>query len=151
MSMPAPFAFGYYREMLREARVQGYVVSSFARHDASNPRTAILRHDVDYTLNGVAELAAIEHEAGVSATYLFRLHANECSLFAPHVYMLIQRLCDLGRQIGLRLEAMTIARAIGVGSGVLVRKQRLSRPNPGRLALRARRADRRRPAMDSGG
>ena len=95
-SNPKPFTFEYYRLMLRTALDDGYNVSSFEKYDARHERTLILRHDVDYTLNGVSQLAAIEADLGVTATYFFRVHAHEYNCFTPHVYRLIHGLRGLG-------------------------------------------------------
>lgn len=107
-----PFTYGYYRRMLQAAIGEGYVVSSFEKFDAVNNKTVIMRHDVDYTPNGVLQMATVEHKLGVSATYLFRVHAHEYNLFTPHVYMLVRHLRSLGHEIGLHFEATTVGRAI---------------------------------------
>jgi len=62
-----PFTYAHYRSMLSKAVDSGYFVSSFATFDESNPRTVILRHDVDYTLDGLLSFAEIEAELGCSA------------------------------------------------------------------------------------
>lgn len=106
-----PFTFGYYRSMLERALDAGYAISSFERFNSDNPKTIILRHDVDYTLNGVPQLVEIETSLNVTASYLFRVHAHEYNLFTPHVYRLIRQLRNLGHEIGLHFEAMTFGRA----------------------------------------
>lgn len=109
-----PFSFAYYRSMLEAAVSHGYRVSSFARFDTSVRRTIIMRHDVDYTLNGVADLAEIEAGLGLTASYLFRVHAHEYNLFAPHVYKLLTDLRELGHEVGLHFEAKNFARALSL-------------------------------------
>jgi hypothetical protein len=121
-----PFTFRYYRSMLERALAAGYDISSFARHHEFADRLIILRHDVDYTLNGVSELAAIEHSMGVTSTYFFRVHAHEYNLFTPHVYDLIRKLQALGHEIGLHFEALTFARALALEpKDVLAREKRV--------------------------
>lgn len=119
-----PFSFDYYKHILQTGLAQDYAISSFERYDAANRRTLILRHDVDYTLNGVAQLAEIEIALGVTATYLFRVHAHEYNLFSPHVYRLIQDLQGAGHEIGLHFEAMSVGRAIGVDPQDLLQKEK---------------------------
>jgi hypothetical protein len=75
-------------------------------------------------MNGVADLARIESDLGVTASYLFRVHANEYNLFSPHVYMTIQWLKELGHDVGLHFEAMTVGRAIGAPTDALIRKEK---------------------------
>jgi hypothetical protein len=100
--------------MLCDGIEKGFVISSFECFKEENQKTVILRHDVDYTLNGVLQLAEIETELGITATYLFRVHAHEYNCFTPHVYSLIKQLKSLGHEIGLHFEAMTIGRALGL-------------------------------------
>ena len=106
------FTFDYYRMMLKRAIDAGYAISSFEKFDPKHKRTIILRHDVDYTLNGVPQLVEIETALGVTASYLFRVHAHEYNLFTPHVFRLIQQIRRLGHEVGLHFEAMTFGRAI---------------------------------------
>lgn len=106
------FTFEYYRHMLKSALDAGYTISSFEKFDPVMPKTIILRHDVDYTLNGVPQLVEIETSLSVTASYLFRVHAHEYNLFTPHVYRLIRQIRGLGHEIGLHFEAMTFGRAL---------------------------------------
>lgn len=122
--MTQPFSFAYYRQMLETAQESGYSVTSFADYDSSRPRTIIMRHDVDYTLNGVLELATIEHELGASASYLFRVHAHEYNIFTPHVYALIRHIRSLGHDIGLHFEASAVGRALGLSPDAVLRKEK---------------------------
>ncbi|MGE6992011.1 hypothetical protein ACQKIK_01155 [Pseudomonas sp. NPDC047961] len=123
MEKHKPFSYAYYRTMLTEAKDSGYVVSSFADFNACNSKTIILRHDIDYTLNGVLEIARIEQELGMTATYLFRVHANEYNLFAPYVYALVRKVASMGHEIGVHFEAHSVGRAISHDFEGLLRKE----------------------------
>jgi hypothetical protein len=112
---PKPFTFKHYADMLEQTLRAGYRITSFEQHEPLLDETfVILRHDVDYTLNGVSELAAIEQSLGVTASYFFRVHAHEYNLFAPHSFELVRRLRAMGHEIGLHFEAMTFGRALGI-------------------------------------
>lgn len=118
------FSFSYYADMLDRCKAAGYRISSFKDFDPKFPRTIIMRHDVDYTLNGVAALAQIEHEAGVTASYLFRVHAHEYNLFSPPVYALGARLKSLGHEIGLHFEAGSVGAALGIPAAELLAREK---------------------------
>lgn len=64
---PAPFSYAYYRHMLDQCRKAGFTVTSFEKFNDGITRTVILRHDVDYTLDGLLEFAEIEADLGCSA------------------------------------------------------------------------------------
>lgn len=108
------FSYEYYKHMLKMAIEEGYFLSSFERYDKSNKKTVIIRHDVDYTLNGVYQLADIEKSLNVTATYMFRVHAHEYNLCAPHVMSMINYLKSHGHGIGLHYETTAIAIALKV-------------------------------------
>lgn len=121
---PKPFTFAYFDHLLNQAQQRGFTVTSFEKYDPSRPKTVIMRHDVDYTLNGVGELAEIEARRGVSATFFFRVHAHEYNCFAPHVYQLISDIRGLGHEIGLHFEAMTISRALDMDPTALLTREK---------------------------
>ncbi len=118
------FKFSYLKKMLSFAINDGYVISSFQNYKEENRRSIILRHDVDYTLNGVMQMAVIEHELGVSSTFMFRVHAHEYNLFTPHVFRMVSDLRKLGHEVGLHLEAMTVGRALGIDPVALAAKEK---------------------------
>lgn len=124
MEQPNQFTFDFYEYMLSEAQNRGYTVSSFEKYEEANKKTVIVRHDVDYTLNGVLEIVNIENKIGVTSTYLFRVHAHEYNIFAPHVYQLIRYIRDCGHEIGLHLEAMTFARALHLDPRDILKREK---------------------------
>lgn len=119
-----PFSFKYLREMFEYSISQGYKISSFEKFSNLNLKTIILRHDIDYALAGVKEIAQIEHDLGISATYLFRVHANEYNIFSPYVLKLILTLKDMGHEIGLHFEAETISDALNIESKEMLKREK---------------------------
>ena len=122
--MTQPFSYAYYRGMLSAAQRDGYVLSSFREYNSGKKKTIIVRHDVDYTLNGVLDIAQIERDLDVTATYMFRVHAHEYNLFSPHAYRLLQDLQALGHEIGLHFEAPNFARVFGLCARDVLRKEK---------------------------
>lgn len=118
-----PFTYGYYKHMLEASLSKGFVISSFKNYDSSNLKTIILRHDVDYTLDGVLHAAKIEKGLGCTATYLFRLH-SEYNLFNCVNWNVVQQLVDMGHEIGLHFEAMNVGRALNINPVMLIKKQK---------------------------
>ena len=66
--MSCTLDLAHYRGLLESARTAGYDWASFDRH----PRRGdlFLRHDVRISLEAALEMARVEHELGVRATYL---------------------------------------------------------------------------------
>ena len=123
MNRNTQFSFDYYREMLTGAQESGYALSSFERFNTESKRSVILRHDVDYTLNGVYQLAEIEADLGATSTFMFRVHAHEYNLFAPHVLDMLRNVLDMGHEIGLHFECTTVSVALGIDSRTLLKKE----------------------------
>ena len=84
------FKYNFYEKILRKFIKNDYIISSFENFSKKNKKTLILRHDVDYTINGVLEFANIEKKLGISSTFFFRLHANEYNIFEAQTYQLIK-------------------------------------------------------------
>lgn len=118
------FSFEQYKYLVVNALDHGYKVTSFEKYDCVLPKTLILRHDIDYTLNGVLEMAQIEKALDCTATYLFRVHADEYNLFSCTALALVQRLLDMGHEIGLHYEAMNVGRALGLEPQQLLKREK---------------------------
>ncbi len=106
------FKYNFYEKILRKFIKNDYIISSFENFSKKNKKTLILRHDVDYTINGVLEFANIEKKLGISSTFFFRLHANEYNIFEAQTYQLIKYLKKIGHEIGLHSEIMNFSRAV---------------------------------------
>lgn len=118
------FSYDYYRSMLKKSIEIGYKISSFEKYDEKVLKTIILRHDIDYTLDGLLEFAKIENELSCSSTYLFRVHADEYNLFSCISWDIIRRLRDLGHEIGLHFEAMNVGRALKIDPPKLLKMEK---------------------------
>jgi len=118
------FSYNFFAHLLDSALNHGYRITSFEKYDALQPQTIIMRHDVDYTLNGVLELAEIEFDRGCTATYLFRVHADEYNLFSCLAATLVQQLRQMGHEIGLHFEAMNVGRALGLDPPSLLLREK---------------------------
>ena len=93
------FDLTHYRELLDAARAGGYDWASFDRH----PRAGdlYLRHDVDLSLEAALEMARIEHELGVRATYFLMTESGFYNLDS-HLGLYAQRqLRNWGHAVGL--------------------------------------------------
>jgi hypothetical protein len=97
--MSCRFDLAHYRELLEAAQAGGY---EWAHFDHS-PRLhdLFLRHDVDLSLEAALELARVEHELGVRATYFLMTESVFYNLDS-HVGLHAQRqLRQWGHAVGL--------------------------------------------------
>ena len=97
--MTCDFDLEHYRELLDAAAAGGY---RFVRFDAEpRPGELFLRHDVDLSLEAALELARIEHERGVQATYFLMTESVFYNLESPLGRATLDTLRDLGHAVGL--------------------------------------------------
>jgi len=97
-----------YRHLCRTLVECGYQSRQFRQYqsmdlDAKDP-FVIIRHDVDRYPQTAVQLAEIEHDLGLTATYFFRLVE---SAFEPAV---IKRVAELGMEIGYHYETLDRAK-----------------------------------------
>ena len=89
----------HYRELLAGVREAGYDWASFDRH----PRAGdlFLRHDVRLSLEAALELARLEHELGVRATYLLMSESAFYNLDSHVGHYAQRQLRQWGHAVGL--------------------------------------------------
>lgn len=95
-----------YRQIVRRALDLSYRVTPF--RDFAPPTDApllLLRHDLDHSLAAAVEVARLEAEAGVAATYFVQVACPFYNVLAPDGRAAIRALTDLGHEVGLHYEA----------------------------------------------
>jgi hypothetical protein len=105
--MPA-FSLDAYGTLLEDLRSVGYAFETIGKSEApcSAGETFYLRHDVDLHLCGIEQMAVLEAEHGVCATYYvpLTLHFN---VLYPENYQILHQIRDCGHEIGLHYDAAT--------------------------------------------
>jgi hypothetical protein len=97
--MSCTFDLAHYRELLEAAKAGGY---RFARFDGEPAEgDLILRHDVDLSLAAAIEMAELEAELDVQATYLLMTESVFYNLASEEGVAAIGRLRELGHPVGL--------------------------------------------------
>jgi hypothetical protein len=97
--MTCSFGLDHFRELLEAAREGGYRFRFFDREP--EPGDLFLRHDVDLMLEAAVELAELEAEEGVRATYFLMTESVFYNLASHEGQATLERLRALGHRIGL--------------------------------------------------
>jgi hypothetical protein len=97
--MTCAFDLAHYRELLDAARAGGYRWSIFDHEP--QPGDLFLRHDVDLTLEAALELAHLEAERGVQATYFLMTESVFYNLDSALGRETLRELRELGHAVGL--------------------------------------------------
>jgi len=96
------FTFSVYKHLLVAVQPCGYSFQTFADFIQSpKKKTIILRHDVDRLPDNALQMARLEHEAGIAATYYFRA--------VPESWdeSIIREIASLGHEIGYHYENLS--------------------------------------------
>lgn len=97
--MSCDFSLAHYRDLLAAAKTGGYRWASF---DAQpRPGDVYLRHDVDLSLEAALELARLEHELGVRATYFLMTESAFYNLDSQVGRETLTQLRQWGHAVGL--------------------------------------------------
>ena len=105
--MPELFMPGNYRSLLDSFLARGYRIRRFQDAEPSQ-KHLILRHDLDVSLQDALPIAEIEHTLGARATYFVLLRSEMYNPLSPASQMLLERLLDLGHDIGLHFDAVRL-------------------------------------------
>jgi hypothetical protein len=93
------FDLAHYRELLEAARAGGYRFARFG--EGPEEGDLFLRHDVDLSLAAAVEMAELEAELGVQATYLLMTESVFYNLASEEGSAAMGRLRELGHPVGL--------------------------------------------------
>jgi len=93
------FSLAHYRELIEAARAGGYRFAFFDREPQDGD--LLLRHDVDLSLEAAIELARLEAELGVGATYFLMTESVFYNLDSAVGRDALAALRDLGHRVGL--------------------------------------------------
>lgn len=101
----------HYREILEVALRSGYVSKGFHQSlSASEKQVLFIRHDLDVCLEEALDMAALEAELGVHATYFVLINSPVYNLLADNSLELLHNLQNRGHWIGLHLDPVLLPR-----------------------------------------
>ena len=97
--MTCAFDLDHYRELLGAARAGGFRFARFDERPANG--VLFLRHDVDLSLDAALQLARIEHERDIAATYFLMTDSVFYNLQSHEGEHALRELRRLGHAVGL--------------------------------------------------
>lgn len=105
VSSECAYSLPHYRYILRQAKERYWLPKVRDVADALPERDFFLiRHDVDISPWAALEMAELEHAEGVETTYYYRLHAPYYNLMDVRVAKTVERVAELGHEVGLHYE-----------------------------------------------
>ena len=97
--MSCAFDLPHYQELLAAAKHGGYAFAFFDHEP--RPGELLLRHDVDLSLDAALEMAELESELEIGATYFLMTRSEFYNLASPAGEAALARLRELGHRVGL--------------------------------------------------
>ena len=102
--MSCTFTMKHYGEILEAALKAGYVFRGFHQPLSSEKNIVYLRHDLDICLEEALDMAALEAELGIQATYFVLVNSPLYNLLAEDSLELLHELANKGHWIGLHID-----------------------------------------------
>lgn len=96
------FTINNYRELLLLA-AKNYSFRFF--NQPYEAKSILLRHDLEFSVTIALQMAQIEAEMGIKATYFIQLHSEFYNTLEKANIMSIQEIKNLGHQIGLHFDS----------------------------------------------
>jgi len=97
------FSYKAYSELIEQLKSKGYNISSYHNY-LTNDKVAILRHDVDLSVEKALLMAELEQSLGVSATYFFLLSTDFYNIASENTHTKIKQIQNMGHEIGLHFD-----------------------------------------------
>lgn len=69
------FTYSAYRNLIKLLHNHGYKICGYTDYDVSE-KSAILRHDIDTSVDKAVDMAYVEQDEGVSATYFILISTD---------------------------------------------------------------------------
>lgn len=98
------FTHNHYTKLLLEAKKE-YEFIDFNSFEINNDKKTILcRHDVDLSIHEALNMAHIENEINIKATYFLLPHSEFYNLFEKSITDIVNEIISLGHNIGLHFD-----------------------------------------------
>ncbi len=104
--------FGYLSNLYTELVERGYFFRTFSQEKGSD-KTILLRHDIDFSITRLAEMAKMEAQLGIRSTYFVLTDTPHYSLDDKANQRQLQDLVQAGHEIGLHFDPSHVARRTG--------------------------------------
>jgi hypothetical protein len=102
--MKPQFTYQWYISLLRSLRENGYSLIPFRDAEKIEGPHAIIRHDIDVSLESAVPFAELEAREGISSTYFVLLSSRMYNLLDPRSEEKISQIIRLEHEIGLHFD-----------------------------------------------
>jgi len=104
------FSYETYRHMLYSFQDDGRIAMTFGQDLKGLSNYFLVRHDIDYSLQAALDMARVEADLGINATYFVLLTSEWYNALDADSIEAIRELAGLGHEIGLHYDMAIIER-----------------------------------------
>ncbi len=124
--MNCDFTYKHYREMLKKALKEGFIISNFRDYEKNKKasKLIILRHDVDYSPKRALDIAKIEKSLGIKSTFFICVHGEHYHPFDRGSFSIFKEILKMGHEIGLHYEARALSPIFKISATALFLKEK---------------------------
>jgi hypothetical protein len=97
------FGIEKYKSLLSDLKEEGLVPST-NWIDNKNINSLFLRHDIDFSIEYAHQLATLEFDQGINATYFFMFSSNMYNLISNQNQRLAKEISDMGHKISIHFD-----------------------------------------------
>ena len=110
MNSKCEYSFTHYREILRLAKKIGYkTIRVSETKEKRKGKFLVLRHDIDTSPKYALDMARIEYEEGIVASYFILLHSKLYNPLTLKNLNIFKEIKKLGHEIGLHYDTSIYA------------------------------------------
>lgn len=99
------FTYAEYGKMLSILKKHNYRICDYHAHSKYD-KAAVLRHDIDMDIQRAVEMARLEAELGVRATYFVLISSDFYNVFSARNTAGLREITALGHSVGLHFDEM---------------------------------------------
>ena len=90
----------------------GYEIANYHNWQGKK-KCAILRHDIDNSIDRALQLARLEQCGGVSSTYFVIVTSDFYNVYSKECGSMLREICDLGHEVGVHFDETAYPDAVG--------------------------------------
>lgn len=121
--MPCDFTYNHYGEIIELAKRKAKILALDECDSHRSDKVLLLRHDVDFAPGRTVQMAKVEHDLGVRATYFVRVHADAYNPFGFRTYVALRRVLEMNHEVGLHFENLDVSHITGEDPSSILKRE----------------------------
>ncbi|QDS37002.1 hypothetical protein [Brevibacillus brevis] len=100
--MSNPFSYSEYSQIIHCIKKQHNIID-YSEVNVDTKRFAVIRHDVEFSVERAYNLAKLENTLQINTSYMFQIRNNAYNLFSNENIRMVREINGMGHKIGLHV------------------------------------------------